>query len=90
MQEVEEFFADLMVGVHEELLYAIEKHPVYPTPGKHWLQIVMEELGEACQAFNDSDDEKGCQELRQAIVTIARQIKCVEDENNAGRTDQTT
>ncbi len=60
------------VRFRREYEAACAKHPLFPTPGKHPLQIVMEELGEACRAFNDGDFAHGEQELDQCMVTIRR------------------
>ena len=72
MTDENQFFAESMTEIHEQYLQALEKHPAFELPGKPAAQIVMEELGELCQAMNDGDIQNALVECDHTIVTLLR------------------
>ena len=81
MTETSNFFTNEMADIYEEYLQALEKHPRFPTEGKHPMTIVVEELGEMSQAYNDGDYAHAVKEGRHTIVTLLRWIKRLEQAN---------
>lgn len=72
---------DFVKNLALEFYSAKKKHPQFPTSGKHPMTIIVEELGEACQAYNDGDYEHAVQEAHHTIVTLKRWIETLEVEH---------
>ena len=69
---IDEWFYDSVPELYEEYIAAHDKHPVFPTPGKHEMTIIVEELGEAAQAYNDGDYRNAITEIDHTITTLLR------------------
>jgi hypothetical protein len=74
---------DNQPGRHEAFLLTLQanterardKHPHLADDDFHLISLMTEELGEAAQAFNDKDKEKGERELYDLAVLIQRRLE---------------
>lgn len=78
----EEYFYDVVPDIYEEYTSAIKKHPIFPTPGKSCEGIVMEELGEIVQAYNNGAYRHMLTEIDHTFVTLVRWRKKIEEVYN--------
>lgn len=59
-----------------EYIAACAKHPTFPHNG---FSIIMEELGEAAQAYNDGNIDHCITELAHTAVTCIRMIEALQE-----------
>ena len=69
---------DILHDIGEQVCLAIEKHPAFIAGTATAPTILLEELGEACQAINYGDMHHAVTELRQAACVIVRWIHSIE------------
>ena len=65
----------LVCKLEYEYIAACSKHTAFPANG---FSIIMEELGEAAQAYNDGDIDHCVTELTHTAVTCLRMIEALQ------------
>jgi len=74
--------ADVVAKIPDDIRHQIDKYGYQRVNGRDWVAIIVEEFGEATQAYLKKDYDEAIKEIYQAIACFIRFAVEVERERN--------